>query len=56
MAFPTRSLKDKPNFAGIVEELLEFFGDARWVAHNATFDMGFMNAEFARHRPAGNHQ
>lgn len=42
------SLKDKPNFAGIVDELLEFFGDARWVAHNATFDMGFMNAEFAR--------
>jgi DNA polymerase III subunit epsilon len=42
------SLKDKPNFAGIVEELLAFFGDARWVAHNATFDMGFMNAEFAR--------
>lgn len=21
---------------------------ARWVAHNATFDMGFINAEFAR--------
>ncbi len=42
------SLKDKPNFAGIVDELLAFFGDARWVAHNATFDMGFMNAEFAR--------
>ena len=41
-------LKDKPNFAGIVEELLAFFADARWVAHNATFDMGFMNAEFAR--------
>ncbi|MDW5315772.1 DNA polymerase III subunit epsilon [Rhizobium sp. PL01] len=42
------SLKDKPNFAGIVDELLAFFADARWVAHNATFDMGFMNAEFAR--------
>jgi len=42
------SLKDKPGFAGIVDELLAFFGDARWVAHNATFDMGFMNAEFAR--------
>ncbi len=42
------SLKDKPDFAGIVDELLAFFGDARWVAHNATFDMGFMNAEFAR--------
>lgn len=41
-------LKDKPDFSGVVTELLEFFGDARWVAHNATFDMGFMNAEFAR--------
>ncbi|CAN7304151.1 DNA polymerase III subunit epsilon [Pararhizobium sp. LjRoot255] len=41
-------LKDKPDFSGIVTELLEFFGNARWVAHNATFDMGFMNAEFAR--------
>ena len=41
-------LKDKPPFAGIVEELLAFFDGARWVAHNATFDMGFINAEFAR--------
>lgn len=41
-------LKDKPPFADVVEEILEFFGDARWVAHNATFDMGFINAEFAR--------
>jgi len=41
-------LKDKPDFAGIVTELLDFFGDARWVAHNATFDMGFINAELAR--------
>ncbi|NUS67058.1 MAG: DNA polymerase III subunit epsilon [Ensifer adhaerens] len=42
------SLKDKPPFADVVDEILEFFGDARWVAHNATFDMGFINAEFAR--------
>jgi DNA polymerase III subunit epsilon len=41
-------LKDKPVFADIVEDLVAFFGDARWVAHNATFDMGFINAEFAR--------
>ncbi|MFK0278063.1 DNA polymerase III subunit epsilon [Ensifer sp. NPDC090286] len=41
-------LKDKPPFADVVEEILGFFGDARWVAHNATFDMGFINAEFAR--------
>ncbi|MDX3928413.1 MAG: DNA polymerase III subunit epsilon [Shinella sp.] len=41
-------LADKPKFADVVEKLLDFFGDARWVAHNATFDMGFMNAEFER--------
>ena len=41
-------LKDKPGFAGIVDEMLAFFGEARWVAHNATFDIGFINAEFER--------
>ncbi len=41
-------LKDKPKFAEVVDEIREFFEGARWVAHNATFDMGFINAEFAR--------
>ena len=41
-------LKDKPPFAAVAEEILAFFGDARWVAHNAGFDMGFINAEFDR--------
>src|SRR6218665_3880966 len=41
-------LKDKPTFSGVVEEMMDFFGDARWVAHNASFDMGFINAELAR--------
>jgi DNA polymerase-3 subunit epsilon len=41
-------LKDKPPFSQIVEELQAFFEGARWVAHNATFDMGFINAEYAR--------
>ncbi|MQX96757.1 DNA polymerase III subunit epsilon [Sinorhizobium medicae] len=41
-------LKDKPSFAEIAQEIVDFFGDARWVAHNATFDMGFINAEFER--------
>lgn len=46
-------LKDKPVFAEVVEELMAFFEGARWVAHNATFDMGFINAELARlDRPA----
>lgn len=41
-------LKDKPTFDRIVDELLEFFDGARWVAHNAGFDMSFINAEFER--------
>jgi DNA polymerase-3 subunit epsilon len=41
-------LKDKPPFSQIVDELQAFFEGARWVAHNANFDMGFINAEFAR--------
>ncbi|WP_313615983.1 DNA polymerase III subunit epsilon, partial [Rhizobium sp.] len=41
-------LKDKPKFADVVDEIRDFFEGARWVAHNATFDMGFINAEFAR--------
>jgi DNA polymerase III subunit epsilon len=41
-------LLDKPSFADIAEAMLEFFGDAKWIAHNATFDMGFINAELAR--------
>ena len=38
-------LKDKPVFAQIYAEFLEFIGDARLVIHNAEFDMKFINAE-----------
>lgn len=41
-------LKDKPTFAEVVAELQEFFHDAKWIAHNANFDIGFINAEFER--------
>ncbi|GGD02020.1 DNA polymerase III subunit epsilon [Aureimonas glaciei] len=41
-------LKDKPGFATVVEEMLDFFGDATLIAHNASFDMRFLNAELAR--------
>jgi DNA polymerase-3 subunit epsilon len=41
-------LTDKPNFASLADEIIDFFGDALWIAHNATFDMGFINAELAR--------
>ena len=44
----TAFLADKPLFEVICEELVVFVGDARLVAHNAPFDRGFINAEFAR--------
>lgn len=41
-------LSDKPVFRDVVNEIVQFFDGAMWVAHNAAFDMGFINAEFAR--------
>ena len=41
-------LADKPVFADIVDEFLNFVGDSPMVIHNAPFDMGFVNAELAR--------
>jgi len=41
-------LADKPLFAEIVEEFLDFIGDAPLVIHNASFDVGFINAELDR--------
>lgn len=41
-------LADKPVFAHVVQEIISFFEGAMWIAHNASFDMGFINAEFAR--------
>jgi DNA polymerase III, epsilon subunit, Proteobacterial len=38
-------LSDKPLFSEIVDEFLSFIGDAPLVIHNASFDMGFINAE-----------
>jgi DNA polymerase-3 subunit epsilon len=41
-------LRDAPRFEAIAEDLLVFFGDGPLIAHNAPFDFGFLNAEFAR--------
>lgn len=42
------SLKGKPAFAGVADRFIEFIEDANLVAHNAGFDMNFINAEFER--------
>src|SRR6267143_5125867 len=41
-------LSDKPLFAHVVEEFLDFVADAPLVIHNAGFDIGFINAELDR--------
>lgn len=41
-------LADKPKFADVAEKIAGFFEGARYVAHNANFDMGFLNAEYRR--------
>src|ERR1700730_568839 len=40
-------LAGKPVFANVVTDFLKFAGGAKIVAHNAEFDMRFLNAELA---------
>jgi DNA polymerase-3 subunit epsilon len=41
-------LKHKPTFKRIANKFLRYIGDARLVAHNAGFDIGFLNEELDR--------
>jgi DNA polymerase III subunit epsilon len=41
-------LRDKPSFDDYAVELIIFLGDANLVAHNARFDMGFLNMELEK--------
>ncbi|MGE5063440.1 MAG: DNA polymerase III subunit epsilon [Myxococcales bacterium] len=41
-------LSDKPRFHEKADELLDFIEDSPLVAHNATFDFGFLNFELER--------
>lgn len=41
-------LADKPRFAEVVNDFLAFVGKDQLVAHNAMFDMGFINAELRK--------
>ncbi|MEE4304329.1 MAG: DNA polymerase III subunit epsilon [Wenzhouxiangella sp.] len=41
-------LADKPRFADLAGDFIEFIRDAELVIHNAAFDVGFLDAELAR--------
>ena len=41
-------LSDKPPFADLAAQVLEFLEGAEVVIHNAAFDTGFLNAELSR--------
>ncbi|MGI9251857.1 MAG: DNA polymerase III subunit epsilon [Pseudohongiellaceae bacterium] len=43
----TEFLADKPRFAQIEEEFIEFVSGAQLIAHNAPFDMGFLDNEIS---------
>jgi DNA polymerase III subunit epsilon len=46
--FTLADLADKPRFFEIVDDLMEFFGNDKLIAHNAPFDFAFLDAEFGR--------
>jgi len=41
-------LSDKPVFAEVADEIRAYLGDDKLIIHNASFDMGFLNAEFKK--------
>jgi len=41
-------LSDKPVFADIADDFVDFIDDSRLIIHNASFDIGFLNAELVR--------
>ena len=45
-------LQDKPLFADVASEFLEFVDGAELVIHNAEFDIAFLNSELSRLTPA----
>ena len=41
-------LKDKPKFSDIADEFINYISDSKIIIHNASFDVGFINAELTR--------
>jgi DNA polymerase-3 subunit epsilon len=44
----TDFLRDKPKFATLGNDIIEYLRDAELIIHNAAFDVGFLNKEFER--------
>jgi DNA polymerase-3 subunit epsilon len=40
-------LEDKPLFADVAEDLLQFIGESELIIHNAPFDLGFIDYELS---------
>ena len=43
----TEFLRDKPRFAEVADDFLQFVSDAELIIHNAPFDLGFLNKELS---------
>jgi DNA polymerase-3 subunit epsilon len=43
----TEFLQDKPRFAEVADDFLQFVSDAELIIHNAPFDLGFLNKELS---------
>ncbi len=41
-------LSDKPKFSDIADELMHYISNSKIIIHNASFDVGFINAELTR--------
>ncbi len=44
-------LADKPNFAEIANDFLDYIKGGELIIHNAPFDVGFLNSELALYQP-----
>ena len=44
----TEFLSDKPKFADIAQEFIDFIRDSEIIIHNAPFDVGFIDAELKK--------
>jgi DNA polymerase III subunit epsilon len=46
--FTWEMLREKPRFADVVGEFVDFARGAQWIIHNAAFDIGFIDEELKR--------